>query len=643
MGKINSTLQKIVYGSMFCIVLPIVLLFWARKTEYAIQLPVPNFPNLALVISVIGFLMISISMWNLWNKGKGLPMNAFPPKNYVRSGLYYFFHHPIYVGAVFMSFGLSMYFQSASGFWLISPLLVLLILAYVLGFENEIIAKAFPNQRHKAFFDFPPKNDEKSSWRNKLLIFIWVLLPWILLYETFIFLGIPKDAISTNLKIDDAIPFLDYSIIFYVLLYFLVILLPFSLKTNAQIRAFVFDSIVGMSLIFYCYLVFPFIVNYLPIENKNFFTSLIILGRENDGSTAALPSFHVFWALLSGRYLSKEFPKPKLLWTLISWLIVLSCLTTKNHSLLDVVFGIIMYCIAIYRKVIYQKLLHFCETISNSWKEWHFGNVRIINHGFYAALGGISGFLIIGCFFPDHSFLVYLIGISGFVGAGLWAQFVEGSPMLLRPFGYYGSVLGMGITLLFIGLFSDVNFWNLVAASTLAASSVQFFGRFRCLVQGCCHGKPTDSVLGIHFCHPKSRVNKISGWSGKNLYPTQFYSISSNFLTFFFLIRLVSLGMPSSFITGMYLILNGSFRFVEESLRGEPQTPYFMGMRVYQWLALLSIFLGIGFTCIKTTPLLLGTMNFSLILNSIIYGFLVLFAYGIDFPKSNKRFSRLTQ
>ena len=28
------------------------------------------------------------------------------------------------------------------------------------------------------------------------------------------------------------------------------------------------------------------------------------------------------------------------------------------------------------------------------------------------------------------------------VGAGVWAQLVEGSPALLRPFGYYGGVVG---------------------------------------------------------------------------------------------------------------------------------------------------------------------------------------------------------
>ncbi|ATA89755.1 diacylglyceryl transferase [Capnocytophaga stomatis] len=633
--------QKIIYASTFCIFLPLFLIFWAKQTENIIKLPVPSLPVIDLVLVFLGLFLIIIAMSNLWFKGKGLPMNAFPPKKYVSSGAYYFFHHPIYVGAVLMCLGISLYFKSASGLWLISPIFILLIWAYLKGFENEIISSNFSNQSHRTFFDFPEENSDSLSLKNRLLIYIWIFLIWFLLYEAFIFLGTPPDAISTRVFLDDLIPFLDFSVVFYVLSYPLTLAIPLILKDNKTTRIFIFDSILGMGIIFYCYLVFPFIVPYTDIENRSFFTNLIILGRETDGQTAALPSFHVFWAMIFYKYFSLRFPKISFLFAFISFLIIISCLTTYSHTILDVIFGIISYYIVHYRTFIYKKMLFVCEKISNSWKEWHFGNIRVINHGFYAALGGISGFLIIGYFFPEQLFIVYLIGISGFVGAGLWAQFIESSSGLSRPFGYYGSLIGIGITLVLISLFSEIDFWKLMGVSALAASSIQFFGRFRCLVQGCCHGKPTETTLGICFHHPKSRVHKMANLSGKNLYPTQFYSIVTNFLTFFFLFRLVTLQMSASFIIGMYLILNGSFRFVEESLRGEPQTPYFMGMRVYQWLAMASVIIGILCTCAHSLPLELGELNMEIILHSLLYGFLVLFAYGIDFPKSNKRFSRL--
>lgn len=643
MEKIKQYLPKILYASLFCIVFPFLLIFWAKSTEKTINLSVPELPLVAIVISTLGFTLICGAMHNLWKRGQGLPMNAFPPKNYVKSGWYYFFHHPIYIGAILLSFGISMYFNSSSGFWLVSPIFILLILAYVLGFENEVIAKAFQMQTHKTFFDFPENDSQKTKPKDQLLLYIWIYLPWFLLYESFIFLGVPKDAISTNITLDQKIPFLDFSVIVYLLVYPLALFTPFILNKNFKTKEFIFDLITGMVIIFYCYLVFPFVVNYSILENTNIFTKIINFGRETDGSTAALPSFHVFWALIVYKYFSWRFPKLKILFMIISFLIILSCLTTKNHTILDVIFGILAYFLVNNRVKIYQFLLWSCEKISNSWHEWRFGKTRIINHGFYAALGGVSGFLIMGYFLPNHLYTIYFIGILGFAGAGLWAQMVEGSPMLLRPFGYYGSVIGIAIATILITVFSDISFWYLLAISTLGASSIQFLGRFRCLVQGCCHGKPTDHVLGIRFCHPKSRVYKIAGWGGKNLYPTQFYSIATNFLTFFLLFRFVSLEMPCSFIAGLYFILNGSSRFVEESLRGEPQTPYFKGMRAYQWLSILSIIMGIIFTTVPSETLTTGVFDLKLLLNSLIYGIIVLFAYGIDFPESNKRFSRLTQ
>ena len=136
---------------------------------------------------------------------------------------------------------------------------------------------------------------------------------------------------------------------------------------------------------------------------------------------------------------------------------------------------------------------------------------------------------------------------------------------------------------------------------------------------------------------------KLADWQGKNLHPTQFYSIAANFLSFFLLWRLYRLQMPASFIAGMYLILSGAFRFVEESLRGEPQTPYFLGMRVYQWLALASVLAGILFTCLPSAPLFSGSLPASWLLHAIAYFVLIWCVYGLDYPNSTLRFSRLTQ
>ena len=644
MEKLGLLFKKCVYAVIFCGALPLLLWFWSKETEAIISLPVPDLPYIAILLILLGAGLMLSAMWGLWFKGKGLPMNAYPPKFYVKTGAYRLFRHPIYIGAILVCIGLSLYFRSSSGLWLVSPLFCVLITMYILGFEREVMEQHFADaiQAHQPLCSLPSDSPNPLSLRQKVAIFIAVFGSWLLIYECFIYFGNPKDAFLSEISLDSHIPLIKFSVIFYNLLYPMAIILPFVLKSNQQGKAFVLDSFVGMVIIFYCYLTIPAVLNYQAVNSDSFFAKWIIWGRSTDGETGALPSFHVFWALICYRYYKLQFSAWKRPLATLTLLIILSCLTTKNHTLLDVIAGILAYLLTIYRQPIYLYLLKGCERISNSWREWHFGRVRIINHGFYAAAGGFCGFMIMGYFLPDQLWILYAIGIAGFVGAGLWAQFVEGSPLLLRPFGYYGSVIGVAIVIAIISLFSDIEVWYLTAIAALAASPIQFWGRFRCLVQGCCHGKPTE-IAGICFHHPKSRVHKLAGWKGVNLYPTQFYSIAANFFTFFILWRFVRLEMPLTFITGMYLILNGAFRFVEESLRGEPQTPYFLGIRVYQWLALLSILAGIFCTMVPSSTLIHGTLSLTLWLNGIIYFGIILFAYGIDFPHSNVRFSRLTQ
>ena len=84
-----------------------------------------QFIALGLVVGVLGAALMLWSMLALRIYGGGLPMNAFPPEHYVARGPYALFSHPIYFGFVAIVLGASIYFESASGFWLVTPALAL--------------------------------------------------------------------------------------------------------------------------------------------------------------------------------------------------------------------------------------------------------------------------------------------------------------------------------------------------------------------------------------------------------------------------------------------------------------------------------------------------------------------------------------
>jgi prolipoprotein diacylglyceryltransferase len=129
---------------------------------------------------------------------------------------------------------------------------------------------------------------------------------------------------------------------------------------------------------------------------------------------------------------------------------------------------------------------------------------------------------------------------------------------------------------------------------------------------------------------------------GELVHPTQLYSILWLMLVGILLLTLWNNDMSSAFIFGLYLILTGLGRFVEEAYRGEVQTPRIKGLRLYQWTAVFSVIAGIFMTIIQVEPAVIHPgFGWESVLVAALSGFFLFFAMGVDFPFSNARFSRL--
>jgi protein-S-isoprenylcysteine O-methyltransferase Ste14 len=642
MGKIKTLSGKVLYGLVFTAVIPFLLILWAKYTADIVKLPIPGNLYFEYIILISGILFVVSGMWNLWILGYGLPMNAYPPKRFVKEGIYSFFRHPIYMGAALISFGLSAVTRSASGFWLVSPLFTLMMVAYVVGFENERTQKIFGAQDYKPFLTLPAASDISPSRDERMSSYFLVFVPWLVIYEAFIYMGVPKDAISTNLHFEEHLPVWEFSEVIYSVTYLFALSIPLVIKTRKQLRCFITDLWFATIFVGFIYLLLPFVVRQRDFIPQTSCGQLILFERSIDGETAALPSFHVIWAFIAATYFSRSFIRFKWIWYILAVLIAVSCITTDSHSLPDVVAGFCMFMIILYRQKIWNFIRQQAERLSNSWHEWRWGPVRIINHGFYGGAAGFVGTLVAGFFLGrQYAWAVFSILTCVLIGAGLWAQIIEGSSKLLRPYGYYGGLIGGIIACVLVSLLFSVNIFILLASFAMAAPWIQSIGRLRCLVQGCCHGKPANENIGIRFTHPYSRVNKISGLAGVPLHPTQLYSIGTNIITGLILIRLYTIGMHASFIIGIYFIFNGLGRFVEESLRGEAQTPYWAGMRIYQWIAVINILTGAAFTVIPKSEVLSFQPNIISLIPAIGMGILITIASGVDFPESNRRFARL--
>lgn len=638
----ERTFAKVLYGSVFVLALPVLLWLWAAKASPAVDLrPIHSMAEGSILIG-IGLILIIWAMWLLWRRGGGLPMNAFPPPRYVSVGIYRILCHPIYVGFALLCIGVAMASGSASGFWLVSPTIILATAALVLGYElpdmRTRFGHAMPSQRL-----LPPNEETSPGVVERFRCYLTVLLPWFLLYEATIALGIPGDAKIAYFSFEQHIPVWEWTEILYASVYIVVVAAPLAIRTRRDLRWFSGRGLLSMAIVFPIYLVVPLIAPPRPFNAHTALGVLLNFDRSHDSAAAAFPSYHVIWAFLAAEVIArKRWSK----WLARIWALLASasCVTSGMHALVDVAAGLLVFLMVVRMEDIWALLRRSAEHIANSWEEWRFGPARVINHGGYAALGTFVGVFIIDTLLgPGKTSIPLAIFIGGAGGAALWAQWIEGSPILLRPLGFYGGLIGTILGGVLAAKWSSTNSWLVLSALVVGAPWIQGIGRVRCLVQGCCHGRPCDPALGICYLHPSSRVYRIPSLRGVPLHPTPLYSLLWNIAIALLVTRLYLLHTRVTLVSGVYLILSGLGRFVEEAYRGEPQTRVICGLRLYQWIAIASVMAGAFITSLTDVPVTPQPMiHASSIVVASVCGLLAWMVTGVDFPQSNRRFARLT-
>jgi protein-S-isoprenylcysteine O-methyltransferase Ste14 len=638
----NRQVGPWLYGALFVVIVPILLVAWARATGPIVPLPAPGYPWVGWCLGGFGLLLLLLGMGALRTYGRGLPMNAYPPSVYVSEGVYRFIAHPIYLGFVLLWFGGAIVTASGSGFWLVAPAVALGCGALVLGYERHDLRRRF-GILPRPLLALPPSSDEPPSGWHRLAVFALVLVPWAAAYEAVYLLGIPPDAVEAYFAFERGWPVFEWTEIVYGSVYVFVPAALLLATTNCALRRFAVTGLIATVVVTLIYLTVPVTAPPRPFDAHTFLGRALQFERTMSNTVAAFPAFHVIWSLIAAdAWASRSRTAGTLAW---AWtgLIAASCITTGMHALLDVAFAFVIFAFLRAYRGIWEGIRHIAEVVANSWREWQFGKVRVLNHGAYAGLAGAVGFTIAVTFAgPDVFWQLVVVHVAGLLGAGLWAQTLEGSSKLSRPFGYYGSVIGAVAGAIVAGLVGG-NTMLLLAAIALEAPWMQAIGRARCLVQGCCHGFQTTEQIGIRYWRDRSRVVTLAELRGVPLHPTPVYSMLTNIVTGVLLLRLWSLGAPLSMIAGAYLILGGVARFVEESYRGEPQTMVFGGLRIYQWLAIISFAAGAVLTALPSAAAsgLALWLDTSVPVAAVLFGGAAGFAMGVDFPQATGRFTRL--
>ncbi len=640
---------KVAYGALFLVALPAGLGMWAQATADVITVPAVRASVAGWSLAVIGVLLVSVGAYALIARGRGLPMNPFPPPLLVRTGIYRWLRNPMYIGFVLGCAGVAIATGSAAGLWLVTPTVALGAAALAYGHERHDLVRRFgPSVLVPPLLSLPRGNGNAPSAAERVAVFLWVFLPWLVAYYAVQALGRPGDAFGTQLSFERGWAVLQWTELFYASAYLFIPLTALLIRTRHALRRFAMQSALATVVVAVLWLVIPVVALNRAFEPSGVWGRLLAWEQAHSRGVAAFPAFHVLWTLLAAHgWTENTRATDRRGWKWIGWtwatLITASCITTGMHTVIDVVAAIALYPPLSRYEATWATIRSLTERLANSWREWHLGAVRVINHATFAAAAAVVGILVAGAAGgPAQHAAVAWTGLCILIGSAVWAQLLEGSSRLLRPFGWYGGVLGGvfgGVTARFAG----VPILPLLAAFAVAAPWIQILGRLRCLVQGCCHGGPAPEGIGIRYWHRRSRVTQLAGLAGVPIHATPLYSIAANVVIGLLLLRLRLIGAPDALLVGGYLILAGCARFVEESFRAEPQTPIIARLHSYQWIATASVIAGIVCTVLPSAPARQAFQppTLPLVLAALGLGILTGAAMGVDVPRSNRRFSRL--
>jgi protein-S-isoprenylcysteine O-methyltransferase Ste14 len=621
------TLWKVLYGALFLVVVPALLVLWAFAASPNVGLPVYGSVPLGVSLSIAGLAMMLAAMFELWRFGGGLPMNAFPPPRLVARGTFLLLPHPIYTGFITLCLGVSMAARSPSGLWLVTPTAALACTCLVLGYEHPDLQRRFGHALHV----LPPADDTAPSTLERIRFLLLCVVPWVVLYELTIRLPLRRTPFAFSFE--EHLPVWPWTTPIYASTYVTVALAPWCARTKRDLRQLMMSAWTATLVVFPFYWLVPSSAPRRPMMSHDLMTSWLNFERTTYPPTAAFPSFHVLWAVFVARLY-----RPRLLGVAYVVAVAISCITTGMHYVADVLLALAIAPALSAPQKVWRLLRSSAQWLANSWREWRLGPLRLINHAFYAAIAAFAQvFIVTGALGRGYEWKVLVTVAAGLLGAAAWAQWIEGSSRLRRPFGFYGGLIAGGLACLF---FQER--WLLLAANCLAAPWMQAIGRLRCLVNGCCHGRPAAPEIGIRVTHPRSRVSHLAYLAGIPIHPTQLYSILTNTLLGLVLARLWFSACALSVIIGVYAIGNGAARFVEEAYRGEPQTPSILGLCLYQWMALGTAILGAVLTAVPSAPAPPWTPSLTGLCLGIAFGAIAGLALGVDFPESESMFARLT-
>lgn len=217
---------------------------------------------------------------------------------------------------------------------------------------------------------------------------------------------------------------------------------------------------------------------------------------------------------------------------------------------------------------------------------------RIYDLGLWTLIGGLAGSKVLMLFTEEN---VNIFSLDFLRSGGV----------------YYGGLIGGFLTVALLIRFYNLPFWKVADAFAPGVAIGQAIGREGCFAAGCCWGRPTSSIFGVHFSEKAHEFTGVPIGTPDNpifLHPTQLYESLAMFVVFGFLLWLHKRKKFDGQVLVAYGIIYGIIRFSIEFLRDDPRGNLFgltdaTGLSTSQMISLFVVACSVTFMAVRLTKL----------------------------------------
>lgn len=235
-----------------------------------------------------------------------------------------------------------------------------------------------------------------------------------------------------------------------------------------------------------------------------------------------------------------------------------------------------------------------------------FGVLKIYSYGLCIAIGAFLAVLYFQNkalkygldkrFVENYPFFLLACGLSGariLYVLTEWKSYI-GSPLSVFRVTDGGFVFhgGLILGLVFSYFYLRQKKTGILPLGDIAVPALAIahtFGRIGCFFAGCCHGRGTDTCLGVVFRNPDSMANlymRMTNFSP--VHPAQLYEAAGNLGIFLILNHKLKNKKFDGDVFLLYFVLYGVLRMVTEYFRADDRGYLIAGYAVMTWLFFLT-------------------------------------------------------